>query len=171
MNTLVIGGIKSGKSSMASTLALNSAKSVTVVATATALDSEMTARIQKHRETRPLDWQTIEEPICLGEVLREVSESSSCVIIDCLTLWITNLLLLEDELTFQTEKASFLGAVDSFKGDLVLVANETSMGIIPTGSLTRRYCDEAGLLHQTLAASCAEVVLMIAGLPLYLKKL
>lgn len=169
MKTLILGGIKSGKSQMAVNLAAEAASQVTLIATATALDDEMGRRIEKHRQSRPEGWQTVEEPIALGTALQGVDKPLNCVVIDCLTLWLTNLLMLDNEQTFQQETQSLLSTIESFSTTLIVVSNETSMGIIPMGELSRRYCDEAGILHQQLAALSDTVVLTVAGLPHYLK--
>ena len=169
MKTLVLGGIKSGKSQMAVNMATKAALPVTLVATATALDDEMRLRIEQHRLSRPHGWHTVEEPIAVGATLRRHDRIGECVIVDCLTLWLTNLLMLDDEQVFQREKLSLTNAIESFSGCLIVVSNETSMGIIPMGELSRRYCDEAGILHQELATLSDTVVLTVAGLPHFLK--
>lgn len=169
MKTLILGGIKSGKSRMAEKLAQNLDVPVTLIATATADDDEMKNRIQKHQQTRPDNWRTIEEPIAIAAVLKQLSGNTSCVVLDCLTLWLTNLLMLSDQDKLEYEKSSFLIAAQKFPGTLIIVSNETSMGIVPMGDLTRRFCDEAGLLHQALADMSDSVILCVAGLPHYLK--
>lgn len=169
MKTLILGGIKSGKSRLAETLATDSALAVTVIATATADDDEMRLRIAKHRSSRPALWHVIEEPFAVGSELDALNQGGTCVVLDCLTLWLSNLLSAGDERRFEHERSSLLAAVNQFQGRLILVSNETSMGIVPMGELTRRYCDEAGLLHQKLATLCDEVVLVVAGLPQVLK--
>ena len=169
MKALILGGIKSGKSHFAERLALKICQPTTLIATATAQDDEMRSRIQKHRATRPSDWKTIEEPIELGSTLKKHDSIGTCVIIDCLTLWLTNLLLLENETAYQYERKSLINAVDSLSASLIVVSNETSMGIVPLGELTRRYCDEIGVIHQELARQSDTVVLTVAGLPHLLK--
>lgn len=170
MKSLVLGGIKSGKSSFAESIAAESGKNVIVIATATANDSEMEERIKHHRESRPIHWQTIEEPIALGTTLRKLNHTSSaesaqnCIIIDCLTLWLTNLLLLEDTQAFEQECESFIKAIHDFDQQIIIVSNETNMGIVPLGELSRRFCDEAGRLHQSLGRHVDHVVMMVAGL-------
>lgn len=165
MKSLIIGGVKSGKSHYAESIAVNSSFSNTLVATATANDVEMTKRIQHHQQSRDKKIAVIEEPIYLGKVISQFSKND-CVLIDCLTLWITNLLMIEDNSTsLEIEKNVLLDAVDRSNAKLVIVSNETNMGIVPLGEISRRYCDEIGLLHQALARRCDEVVLMVAGLP------
>lgn len=169
MKTLILGGHKSGKSSYAEQLGQASGKPVTLIATAQALDDEMALRIQRHRDERPRDWQVSEEPLALGQALRTSTTTQRFVIVDCLTLWLTQLLCLNDPARLQFELQSLLEAVDDTHGDLVLIGNETSMGVIPLGQLTRDFCDHSGWLHQRLAERCDRVILTIAGLPQLLK--
>ena len=170
MNTLVLGGIKSGKSRFAESVATNTEKSVLYIATASPVDAEMQQRIAHHKASRPSHWQVIEEPLDPGRIIKKHSNDSTCVLVDCLTLWLTNLLLLEDKQALQQHKAELITSITAAPGPVVLVSNETSMGIVPMGELTRQFCDEAGMLHQELAGLCGNVVLMVAGLPHYLKR-
>ncbi|MEA3221528.1 bifunctional adenosylcobinamide kinase/adenosylcobinamide-phosphate guanylyltransferase [Immundisolibacter sp.] len=169
MKTLILGGVRSGKSRLAERLALESGRPVTYIATATAGDAEMAARIAAHRVRRPADWTVIETPLTLATTLREHARSGGCLIVDCLTLWLTNLLLASDDRALDREQQALLEALDDLPGDIVMVGNETGMGIVPLGELTRRYCDAAGRLHQDIAARCDRVLLTVAGLPLALK--
>lgn len=169
MKTLILGGVRSGKSRLAERLAIESGLSVTCVATATARDDEMRARIAAHRARRPPGWATVEEPIRLAAMLRAHAAPDRCVLVDCLTLWLTNLLTAEDANALERERAALLAVLPGLPGRIILVSNETNMGIAPLGELTRRYCDEAGLLHQALAHCCDRVILTVAGLPHTLK--
>ncbi|MFT5717492.1 MAG: adenosylcobinamide kinase/adenosylcobinamide-phosphate guanylyltransferase [Oleiphilaceae bacterium] len=169
MKTLILGGVKSGKSRYAEIMAADISKSVTVIATATVMDEEMAIRVARHQEVRPQSWKTVEEPVHLGKALRLLT-SSDVVVIDCLTLWLTNLLMLSDTAKLNDEIKDFTSAIVGFKQPLILVSNETNMGILPLGDLTRRYCDQVGLLHQKLAKLCDKVELVVAGLPLTLKE-
>lgn len=169
MKTLILGGVRSGKSRLAERLAQESGLSVTYIATAIAGDEEMRERIAAHQAQRPADWLVIEEPLALGAVLSEKTGEGGCIIVDCLTLWLTNLLTHSDPAILEREIASLNSALLSASQQIVLVSNETGMGIIPMGEITRRYCDEAGRLHQQLAQICERVVLTIAGLPLIVK--
>lgn len=169
MRTLILGGARSGKSRLAEELAVSSGLDVVYFATANAQDDEMGARIAMHRARRPAGWRTVEEPLTLGAALREHAAPDRCLIVDCLTLWLTNLLLHADRGMFARERASLLAALPGVPGQIVLVGNETGMGIVPLGELTRRFCDEAGWLHQELATICDTVLLTVAGLPLTLK--
>lgn len=167
--SLILGGTRSGKSRLAERLAADSGLAVSYVATATAGDGEMQARIERHRRQRPAEWGLIEEPLQLARVLREQAAEDRCLLVDCLTLWLTNLLLAEDERLLEDQQAALLDTVPQLPGRLILVSNETSMGITPLGELSRRYADAAGLLHQALAQRCDQVVLTVAGLPHVLK--
>lgn len=111
----------------------------------------------------------MEEPIELAGTLRDHAAEHHCIIVDCLTLWLTNLLCKTDEKTLSRECDELLKGLGELPGMILLVSNEVNMGIIPLGELNRRFCDEAGLLHQRLAQRCERVVLMVAGLPLALK--
>jgi adenosylcobinamide kinase/adenosylcobinamide-phosphate guanylyltransferase len=169
MKTLILGGVRSGKSRLAERLALESGRPVTYIATATAGDAEMASRIAAHRVRRPADWTVIETPLTLAASVQEHARGGGCLIVDCLTLWLTNLLLAGDDGALAREQQALLDALDDLPGDLVMVGNETGMGIVPLGELTRRYCDAAGRLHQDVAARCDRVLLTVAGLPLALK--
>lgn len=169
MKTLILGGVRSGKSQLAERLATESGLSVTYIATATVQDDEMRARIAAHRARRPAEWTTKEESIALGAALRAHAAPDRCVLVDCLTLWLTNLLTAEDANALERERAALLAALPGLPGRIILVSNETNMGIAPLGELTRRYCDEAGLLHQALAHCCDRVILTVAGLSHLLK--
>jgi len=167
--TLIMGGVKSGKSVLAETLASQSELSVHYIATASADDDEMHARIDSHRQRRPAHWQTIESPLHLAADIQRYAIKDHCVLVDCLTLWLSNLLMTEDDELLQQELDNLVNSIKEVKGELIMVSNETNMGIIPLGELTRRYCDEVGILHQRLAQQCDTVVLTVAGLPHILK--
>lgn len=170
MKTLVLGGMKSGKSRYAESLGIASHQKCTLIATATALDEEMAQRIQRHKDDRRPEVTTIEEPIFLADVLSRFS-TNDCVIVDCLTLWMTNMLILDDDnTTLKLQKQKFLDAVKNAECHVILISNETNMGIVPMDKLSRQYCDEIGRLHQELAPYCEDVTLMVAGLPLHVKR-
>lgn len=169
MKTLILGGIRSGKSRLAERLAMDNALPVTYVATATAQDVEMESRIASHRARRPAHWQLVEEPLRLATALAQLAAPGQCVLVECLTLWLTNLLTAVDPVILPRERDALLQTLPRLEGEIILVSNETNMGIVPLGELSRRYCDEAGTLHQALAAQCDRVVLTIAGLPHCLK--
>lgn len=168
MKTLVLGGVRSGKSRIAAGLAARTKLSVVVFATARGNDEQMRARIESHRRSRPAHWRVVEEPVHLASVLRREARDT-VLLVDCLTLWLTNLICRDDPALFDTERAALLSFVDDCPSELVLVSNETNMGVHPMGDLGRRFCDEAGVLHQELAGRCDSVILAVAGLPHFLK--
>lgn len=139
------------------------------IATATVEDDDMRQRIAVHQARRPDHWVVIEEPLQLARVLEIHATTGHCFLIDCLTLWLTNLLVAKDVLLFERERADLLRVFPTLAGSIILVSNETNMGITPMGALSRRYCDEAGRLHQDLARICDRVILTVAGLPQVLK--
>lgn len=171
MQTLILGGVRSGKSRLAERLAADSGLPVSYIATARADDAEMQARIRHHQDSRPAHWRTVEAPLALAAALqREASaEPGRLILVDCLTLWLTNLLLDTDPAGLARERAALLALLPQLSNELILVSNETGLGIVPLGELTRRYCDEAGRLHQDIAAVSERVIFTIAGLPHYLK--
>ena len=168
MRTLILGGARSGKSALAERLAA-AHDAVLYVATAAAGDDEMAERILHHRERRPAHWQLRESPLQLADTLRAEAHAARCLLLDCLTLWLSNLLCREDEALFATQRAALLAAVADLPGELILVSNEVGQGVVPLGALTRRFVDEAGRLHQDLAARCDRVVFTVAVLPQVLK--
>lgn len=169
MLNLILGGARSGKSRLAEQRAVASGLAVTYIATSEPLDGEMSARVQLHRERRPVEWGLIEEPLALARVLRAAAAPDRCLLVDCLTLWLTNLLMLDDPARLAAERDALLDCLAELPGEIILVSNETGLGVVPLGELTRRYVDEAGWLHQAVAERCQRVILTVAGLPLYLK--
>ncbi|WJD63938.1 bifunctional adenosylcobinamide kinase/adenosylcobinamide-phosphate guanylyltransferase [Pseudomonas kurunegalensis] len=169
MRSLILGGARSGKSRLAEQLASASGLPVTYIATSQPLDGEMNERVLLHRQRRPDDWRLIEEPLALAAVLRAEAGEGRCLLVDCLTLWLTNLLMLEDDQRLAEERDALLACLEQLPGTLILVSNETGLGVVPMGELTRRYVDLAGWLHQAVAERCQRVVLTVAGLPLMLK--
>lgn len=169
MKTLILGGARSGKSALAERLANESGKHVVYIATAQALDGEMAERIAHHRARRAAHWHAIEEPLALAAALREHAAPDRLLLVDCLTLWLSNALGIDDGAHFAPEHAALLDTVNALQHDLVMVSNEVGLGITPLGELTRRFVDEAGRLHQSLAATCERVVFVAAGLPLVMK--
>lgn len=169
MRELILGGVRSGKSALAERRAVESGLAVSYIATATAGDTEMAARIAHHRQRRPPTWQIVEEPCHLASALRSTAAPDRCVIVDCLTLWLTNLLLAEEAALLERERSLLLETLPALPGQIVLVSNEVGLGIVPLGELSRRFADEAGRLHQQLAALCERVTFVAAGLPLTLK--
>lgn len=168
MKELILGGARSGKSALAERLAGHSGMDVTYIATATAGDAEMAQRIRHHRAHRPGYWQTVEEPIRLAAALETHASPRSCLLVDCLSLWLSNLLSAEAGV-FEAQREELLETLPRLPGRLLLVSNETGMGVVPMGELTRRFVDESGRLHQQLAGVCERVTLTVAGLPQVLK--
>ncbi|WP_278412401.1 bifunctional adenosylcobinamide kinase/adenosylcobinamide-phosphate guanylyltransferase [Stutzerimonas kunmingensis] len=169
MLELILGGARSGKSRFAERLAAESGLAVTYIATSQPLDGEMTERIAHHRERRPAHWALVEEPLQPARVLREQAAADRCLLVDCLTLWLTNLLMLDDAARLAEERDALLECLDGLPGRILLVSNETGLGVVPLGELTRRYLDEAGWLHQAVAERAQRVTFMVAGLPMTLK--
>lgn len=169
MKELILGGVRSGKSALAQQRAQSSGRAVTYIATAQAGDDEMESRIARHKADRPAEWLLVEEPFALAGVLGRYAADDHCILIDCLTLWLTNL-LVNDETRFELERQALLDTLPGLPGHIIMVSNEVNMGVVPMGELSRRFCDEAGWLHQALAQQCDRVVLTVAGLPLVLKE-
>ncbi len=167
MRELILGGARSGKSALAEQRAADSGLAVTYIATAQALDEEMATRIERHQQQRPDHWQLVEEPQELAVVLKQHAVPDRCLLVDCLTLWLNN--LLADEAVFERCRNEFLELLPQLPGEIILVSNEVGLGIVPLGELTRRFCDESGRLHQAVAARCERVTFVTAGLPITLK--
>ena len=169
--TLVLGGARSGKSRYAEALVEEStgggAGACVYLATAEAGDEEMAARIAAHRERRGLRWTTVEEPLELAAALTRLATREQCVLVDCLTLWLSNILAAGRDPGSET--ARLLATLPDLGAPVVFVSNEVGQGIVPANALARRFVDEAGRLHQALAAAADTVILMTAGLPLTLK--
>jgi adenosylcobinamide kinase/adenosylcobinamide-phosphate guanylyltransferase len=168
MKYLILGGARSGKSHFAEELALASDKRLIYIATAQGLDDEMQQRISHHQQQREKRWQTIEEPTTLAATLAQYADKNTCILVDCLTLWLTNV-LLAGEIIFQREYTALLKTVPELAGDIIFVSNEVGMGIVAADPLSRRFVDEAGRLHQALAKISDRTTLVVAGLPLSLK--
>jgi adenosylcobinamide kinase/adenosylcobinamide-phosphate guanylyltransferase len=175
---LVLGGARSGKSRFAEQAAIESAKNVVYVATATVYDDEMQQRINRHIDDRPAHWLTVEEPLLLAKVLKQHANKDTCLLVDCLTLWLTNVLMAEQSQandkpavirSLAEYKEELLATLASLPGQVVLVSNEVGQGIVPMGELSRRFVDEAGWLHQDIARIANKVTLVVAGLPMKLK--
>ncbi|MYM75962.1 bifunctional adenosylcobinamide kinase/adenosylcobinamide-phosphate guanylyltransferase [Duganella sp. FT109W] len=178
--TLVLGGARSGKSAYAERLAAESGKEVVYIATATAGDSEMASRIAHHRAGRPAEWITVEEPLALGNQLLRWSSPERLIMVDCLTLWLSNLLFSGGQqypdvgeialpALFHEQQDMLASALTKCASDVVLVSNEVGLGIMPMGAVSRCFMDEQGRLNQSVAAICDRAVFVAAGLPLVLK--
>lgn len=174
MLELILGGARSGKSRYAEQRA-GTRTNATYVATAAAGDEEMQQRIERHRRDRNRDesprWNTVEEPIQLAKILREHDADDGFILVDCLTLWLTNLLLHADANVFAQERAALLATLPTVRGHIVLVSNEVGQGVVPMDSLSRWFVDESGRLHQEIAALAQRVVFVTAGLPQILQSI
>jgi len=172
MIELVLGGARSGKSRHASERAAASGLPVIYVATAQGLDAEMSARIAQHKQERPAGWKTVEAPLDLPRALIALVRPGRCVLVDCLTLWLTNVMLAagQDAARLQAEIDALLGALGRVQGRVILVSNEVGMGLVPDTPLGRAFRDEQGRLNQKVAALSRRVVFIAAGLPLLLKE-
>ncbi len=164
---LVLGGARSGKSRIAQELAEEASKERVYIATAQALDDEMQERITRHRAERDSLWQTCEAPFELAEAVRMHAGLDRVVLVDCVTLWLSNILLAERNLDQET--ARLVQAIDDAQGPIILVSNEVGHGIVPATPLGRVFRDEQGRLNQRLATACDAVVFIAAGCPVLLK--
>ena len=164
--TLVLGGARSGKSRHAEALIEALPPPWAYIATAQAWDDEMTARIAEHRARRPADWITLDAPLDLPGAIRGLPEGRP-VLVDCLTLWLTNLMLSGAD--WRAEGARLAAAVAAQRSPVVLVTNEVGAGIVPENRLAREFRDAAGWLNQTVAGACDGVVLCVAGHPIKVK--
>jgi adenosylcobinamide kinase/adenosylcobinamide-phosphate guanylyltransferase len=186
--TLVLGGARSGKSSYAESLAESliqlGNKQVLYIATAkpprATADSEMQARIAHHQARRNPAWKTLEVPLLIGEAIQTHSTPRRVIVIDCLTVWLSNVLfdvtkiypevgVIDLPAAFLIQRQALLDGLSKAKGDIVLVSNEVGMGLVPMGAINRLFVDEAGRLNQAVAAVCDRVVFVAAGCPLVLK--
>lgn len=164
---LVLGGARSGKSRYAQTRIENVTGSLAFIATAVALDDEMTDRIERHRADRGSRWQTLEAPIDLADAIVTAAHHADAILVDCLTLWLSNLILGDHDPDAASDELCRI--LDNCTVPIALVANEVGLGIVPDNALARRFRDAAGWLNQRLASLAHEVVLVTAGLPLCLK--
>ncbi len=173
MIELVLGGARSGKSKYAEQQAIKSAKQVIYIATAEARDAEMKLRIDRHQQDRPQSWHTVEEPVFLAKVINDHAQQNCCLLVDCLTLWLSNILFDKkggvQQTIFDNETTALFESLSNFSGQIILVSNELGLGVIAMDKMTRRFVDEAGFLHQKIAALSDKVVLVTAGLPQVLK--
>ncbi|MEX6508696.1 bifunctional adenosylcobinamide kinase/adenosylcobinamide-phosphate guanylyltransferase [Jiella sp. M17.18] len=165
--TLVLGGARSGKSAFAEKLAASSGLSKVYVATGRAFDAEMEARIGDHRTRRGADWRTVEAPLALRETLTAETAETRIVLVDCLTLWLTNLMLEERDVP--AECSALAESLKHVAGPVILVSNEVGLGIVPDNRMAREFRDHAGRLHQEIAAAADDVHFVAAGLPLKMK--
>lgn len=169
MITLVLGGARSGKSRIAQALASANQLPVIYIATATALDEEMALRIEHHQHNRPSEWRLRECPLDLAAALQEETQQPHTILVDCLTLWLNNQLFEHPEQDFSALFDELVNSLSASKAEVIFVANEVGLGIIPLGEVSRKFVDEAGRLNQQLAQVADKVLFVAAGLPLTLK--
>ncbi|MCU4638645.1 bifunctional adenosylcobinamide kinase/adenosylcobinamide-phosphate guanylyltransferase [Acinetobacter courvalinii] len=169
MLQLILGGARSGKSRLAEQIAKDSGLSVIYMATAQALDAEMQQRIAHHQQQRPAHWQVLEESIYLADQLLQLDQPNQLILVDCLTLWLTNLLLAEDQALQQQQVQKLFAVLPQLHSQIILVSNETGLGVVPMGEISRRFVDEAGRLHQALGQLAHKVMFCVAGFPMILK--
>ena len=169
MLQLILGGARSGKSRLAEQSAKVTQWPVTYVATAQALDEEMQDRIQHHQQQRPSDWTLLEEPLLLADALQNIDRAQQVILVDCLTLWLSNLLMQDDQQLQQQEFSKLFQVLPQLQSDVILVSNETGLGVVPMGQLSRRFVDESGRLHQQLGQLADRVTFCVAGFPMILK--
>jgi len=181
MRELIFGGARSGKSLLAEKRAVDSGLRVIYVATAQALDGEMKQRIAHHQERRPAEWGLVEAPLDLAATLRQHAAPGVCLLVDCLTLWLTNVLFAGEAANqaeagkavdcplFTGEIKALIETLPQLPGQIIMVSNEVGCGIVPMAAVSRLFADEQGRLNQRVAAVCEKVTLVAAGLPLALK--
>lgn len=168
----ITGGARSGKSSFAMAEASKIDGTKAYIATAEVLDEEMKERIEKHKKQRGDAWDTYEEPLKIADVIRKIEGEYNVIVIDCLTLWLSN--LMHSNLNIKVEIENLVGVLKSSKlrtlnSELIIVSNEVGMGIVPENELARRFRDMAGFLNQRVAGVADEVYMMIAGIPIKIK--
>lgn len=177
--SLILGGARAGKTRLAEERASKSGLKLVYLATATAEDNEMQQRISRHRQDRDTSgkqWQTVEEPIDIGAKILEYAQPGYCLVVDCLTLWLSNCL---HQQCWKIQQEALIAALAKYRdlepnqgsaaGKIILISNETGLGVVPMGQLSRKFVDESGLLHQQVAQLAHQVTLVIAGLPTELK--
>lgn len=167
-HTLVLGGARSGKTALAERLALQHGNRPAYLATAEALDDEMLERVSAHQRSREGRFTTIEEPLELPQSLFAAAQAHDVILVDCLTLWITNLLSMERDVAEEVD--TLVEVLEGIEGaQIVLVSNEVGMGIVPDNALSRTFRDLTGAAHQELAAICTNVYFVVAGIPVVVK--
>jgi adenosylcobinamide kinase / adenosylcobinamide-phosphate guanylyltransferase len=167
-HVLVLGGARSGKTGFAERLAMRAGEAPLYLATAQALDAEMSERVRMHQQQRHKRFSTLEEPLALATALKAAAKQHDVILVDCLTLWITNLLGAGKNVAEAVDElAATLPEIDGAR--VILVSNEVGLGIVPDNALARMFRDLAGAAHQRMAEICEEVHFVVAGLPMTLK--
>jgi adenosylcobinamide kinase/adenosylcobinamide-phosphate guanylyltransferase len=167
---LITGGCRSGKSRFALDYANRRFSKKIYLATAEVLDEEMGLRVENHKRARGPEWQTVEEPLGIVEKIVAYGDKAEAILLDCLTLWLTNLLLKwDDDSKIMNEVERLAEALKQVRATLIVVTNEVGMGIVPDNPLGRRFRDLSGMTNQTIAQAADTVVFMVSGLPLFLK--
>jgi len=166
----ITGGARSGKSSFAEKLAIDIVGKRAYLATAQALDPEMVERITHHRERRGKTWDTFEEPLAVAELIAKLSGRYQIVLLDCLTLWLSNVMArTESDKDIILQVGTLASAITTFDGVSIIVSNEVGLGIVPDNALARRYRDLAGMMNQRIAQAADEVYLVTSGIPMKIK--
>jgi len=165
--TLILGGARSGKSVLGENLIAASGLEPVYIATSQAHDAEMRARVGQHKARRGPEWSTIEEPDDLEGVLKREARACRAVLVDCLTLWVTNLMMAEADIAARAK--SLCATLETIESPVVLISNEVGLGIVPDNAMARAFRDHAGRLHQDIAATADTVYFVAAGLPLKMK--
>lgn len=165
--TFVFGGARSGKSKYAEQMAENSGLELIYIATGRAYDDEMRQRINHHQDRRGSNWTTLEEPLDLAGALLKLAAPNRFVLVDCLTLWLTNLMMAERDIEAETDR--LIEVFAKLSGEICFVSNEVGLGIVPDNQMAREFRDHAGFLHQRVAGEAMQVYFMAAGLSLKMK--
>lgn len=170
--TFILGGARSGKSSFAVKLAVEDGRKAAFIATCEPLDKEMQERIRLHRQKRPREWQTFEAPYDIPAVLKKIKGKSGIIILDCLTLLVSNLMLKggKNDVEIEKEILKIISLLKQAKSDSIIISNEVGLGIVPQNKLARQFRDVAGIINQRVASDADEVIFMVSGMPLTLKK-
>ncbi|MFH1692351.1 MAG: bifunctional adenosylcobinamide kinase/adenosylcobinamide-phosphate guanylyltransferase [Candidatus Omnitrophota bacterium] len=169
--TFILGGSRSGKSRLAVKLAKQKNQKVAFIATCQPLDEEMRQRIKAHQKNRPKNWKTFEEPINIAAQIHKIGDTFDVILIDCLTLWISNLLLMKfHEAKIKNEIKKILSALRKTRANSIIVSNEVGLSIVPTNKLARDFRDIAGTINQIVAQKADYVTFMMAGIPMEIKK-
>ncbi|MCG2658933.1 MAG: bifunctional adenosylcobinamide kinase/adenosylcobinamide-phosphate guanylyltransferase [Kiritimatiellae bacterium] len=166
---LILGGARRGKSRLAQDIAARRWRSPVYLATAEILDDEMAARVRLHHRTRARRWHCVEEPLEIAKIIRRGIPGTDGILVDCLTIWLSNVLLKEGRGAFARRRDELVKALRQARQDVILVANEVGLSVVPEHALGRTFRDLAGWLNQAVAAEADTVVFVAAGLPLVLK--